>query len=492
VTARGIDRGVGRGRGIGRGHGGGRGRGVSRDAAFRRLWAGMTVSRLGTSVAGVATPLIAVQVLDASALTVSLLTAAAWLPWLIIGLPAGAWIDRVAKRPVMLACDTISALLVVSVPLAAWLYHLTIVQLLIVAALTGTASVFFQVAWIAYLPAMFDEGDLVGANAILQGSESATQIAGPAVGGALIAAVSAVAGLVVDSLSFAVSAVSLLLIRRPERSLWRRPQRGPIPAARRSITRDIVEGVRWVAREPFLRNLTIHGAAGNLALTGYGAITIVFLVRDVGLGTGTVGLLLAASGLGGVAAATATPYLVRRFGAARTMIRCKIGAGVASLLIPLTSSGAGLIAFFTGTALVSAFVVIGNVVAGSFRQAFTPPDLLGRVVTSMQFVNYGTIPIGAVLGGTIATAAGTRGAVAVMTIGYACSGLILALGPWRGRRDLPNRPSTDDRGLAAPEPATGRALPTTPPREGRDVPTTPLGEGRPVTAPLERPRAPTT
>jgi predicted MFS family arabinose efflux permease len=412
---------------------------IARDAAFRRLWTGATISRLGSSVAGVATPLIAVQVLDASAFTVSLLTAAAWLPWLIIGLPAGAWIDRLPKRPVMLACDAASALLVASVPLAAWLYHLTVVQLLIVAMLTGVAAVFFEVAWIAYLPAMFDDDELVGANAMLQGTESTTQIIGPAIGGALVAAVNAVAGLVVDAVSFAGSALSLLLIRRPERRLRR--------SSRRNIARDIITGVRWVAREPFLRALTLHGAAGNLALTGYGAIVIVFLVRDVGLGTGTVGLLLAASGLGGVAAATATPYLVRRFGAARTMIRCKIGAGVASLLIPLTRPGAGLIAFFAGTALVAALVVIGNVVSGSFRQSFTPPDLLGRVVTSMQFVNYGTIPVGALLGGTIATAIGARGAVAIMTVGYACSGLILALGPWRNRRDLPVR-------LSAAEPAT--------------------------------------
>jgi predicted MFS family arabinose efflux permease len=413
---------------------------IARDAAFRRLWTGMTVSRLGSSVAALATPLIAVQVLDASAFTVGLLTAAAWLPWLIIGLPAGAWIDRLPKRPVMLACDAVSGLLVASVPLAAWLYHLTVVQLLIVAMLTGVASVFFEIAWIAYLPAMFDD-ELVGANAILQGSDSATQIVGPAIGGALVAAVNAVAGLVVDALSFVGSAVSLLLIRRPER---RRPV-----APRRGIARDIVDGVRWVAREPYLRNLTLHGALGNLALTGYGAIVIVFLIRDVGVGTRTVGLLLAASGLGGVAAATATPFLVRRFGAARTMIRCKFGAGVASLLIPLTRPGAGLIAFFAGTALVAALVVIGNVVSGSFRQSFTPPDLLGRVVTSMQFVNYGTIPIGALLGGAIATAIGTRQAIAIMTIGYACSGLILVLGPWHNRRDLPVRPTDHDHHAGA-------------------------------------------
>jgi MFS family permease len=405
-------------------------RGVLRDAAFRRLWTGMTVSKLGTSVAGVATPLIAVQVLDASALTVSLLTAAAWLPWLLIGLPAGAWIDRVAKRPVMLACDAVSALLVASVPLAAWLWHLTVVHLLLVAMLVGAASVFFQVAYTAYLPAMFEADDLVGANAVLQGSESAVQIAGPAVAGALVAAVSAVAGLLVDAASFVVSFLGLLLVRRPERPV-------AAPAGRRSIGRDIAEGARWLAREPFLRNLTAHGAVSNLALTGYGAITIVFLIRDVGVGTGTVGVLLAASGLGGVAAATATPLLVRRFGAARALVVCKVSAGLSSLLIPLTTRGYGLLAFFTGTALVAGFVVAGNVIAGSFRQAYVPSDLLGRVVTSMQFVNLGAIPLGAVLGGVTAGLLGTRAAIAAMTVTYALAGLIMLLGPFRGRRDLP-------------------------------------------------------
>jgi hypothetical protein len=424
---------------------------VVRDVAFRRLWAGMTVSRLGSSVAAVATPLIAVQVLDAGAFMVSLLTAAAWLPWLIIGLPAGAWIDRVPKRPVMLICDAASALLVASVPLAAWRWHLTIVHLLVVAMLTGVAAVFFQVAWTAYLPAMFDAEDLVGANAILQGSESATQIAGPAGAGLLIAVVSAVAGLIVDAFSFVVSGLSLLAIRRPERR--------PAPAPRRGIVRDIIDGARWVAREPFLRSLTLHGAAGNLALTGYGAITVVFLVREIGVGTAGVGLLLTASGLGGVAAATATPLLVRRFGAARTMVAAKVSAGIAAPLIPLTRPGLGLIAFVVGSALVAAGVVTGNVVAGSFRQAYVPAALLGRVVTSMQFVNLGAIPLGAVLAGALAGPLGTRGAIAVMTAGYAFAGLILVLGPWRGRRDLPAASPGSQRTIHEQRYATAGDLP---------------------------------
>ncbi len=419
--------------------------GVLRDPAFRQLWAGMAVSKLGTSIAAVATPLIAVQMLDASAFLVSLLTAAAWLPWLLIGLPAGAWLDRVARRPVMLAADLVSAAVVVTVPVAAALGVLTMTHLLVVALLLGAASVFFTVAWTAYLPAMFDKGRLVEANSFLQGTESAAQVAGPAIGGALVSAVSAVAGLVADAVSFLVSTVFLWRIRRPERHpapaaghdpAGSDPAAGPAPG----IGREIATGVRWLARDRYLRNLTVHGASANLWLTGLNALTIVFLVRDVGVGTTGVGLLLALTSVGGVGAAAAAPALSRRFGTARTLVACKVSAGVASLLVPLTTPGPGLAAFVAGMVGVGFGVVAGNVLAGSFRQAYCPPEILGRVVTGMQFVNLGTIPLGAVLAGALASLAGVRGALTIMTIGYAVSGALLLLGPLRGRHDLPATP----------------------------------------------------
>ncbi|BCY14087.1 MFS transporter [Actinoplanes sp. L3-i22] len=482
-----------------------------RDRDFRKLWGGLTVSKLGSAVASVVTPLLAVQVLNADALTVSLLTAAAWLPWLLIGLPAGAWVDRVAKRPVLLACDAASALLVASVPLTAWLGHLTVTHLLLVALLTGVAAVFFEIAYTGYLPAMFEADQLIQANALANGSGSAAQIAGPALGGALAAAAGAATGLAIDAASFAASFVGLSLIRRPERPIHQShpeptanrnpypppadlvgshpspadragsqpsrtadngPRRSPTcddepqpsPAdrddpvphrlppgrdrrrpdtSRRSIAREIRAGLTWLLHDRYLRNLMTHGALSNLALNGYGAILVVFLVRDVGVSTGTVGLLLSASGLGGVAAASATPFLVRRFGAARAIRTTKAAAGCASLLIPFTGPGTGLLAFVAGTALVAAFVVAGNVITGSFRQAYVPPALLGRVLTAMQFVNFGTIPVGALLGGVLATAYGNRFCVAVMTATYALAGLIILLGPFRGRRDLPATNSSE-------------------------------------------------
>ncbi|MGA5304979.1 MFS transporter [Nucisporomicrobium flavum] len=412
----------------GRLHKGSRG-GVLRDGAFRRLWAGTTVSQLGTSVAGVATPLIAVQVLDAGPFQVSLLTAVAWLPWLLVGLPAGAWMDRVARRPVMLAADVVSAVVVLSVPVAAWLGVLTMGQLLVVAMALGVATVFFSVAWTAYLPAMFDDADLVTANSVLYGTESGTQVAGPAVGGVLIAAVSAAAGLVVDGLSFLISALCVWRIRRPERR--------PAAVERRGIRADIAAGARWLLGDPYLRNLMVHGAAANLALTGMNALLVVFLVRDVRVGTAAVGLLLAVSGVGGVAAASLTPLLVRRVGGARALVACKSATGLASLLVPWASRGPGLALFVAGMAGISAGAVAANVISGSFRQAYCPPAMFGRILTCMQFVNYGAIPVGAVLGGAAAAAFGTRTALVLLSVEYALSGLIVLFGPFRGRRDLP-------------------------------------------------------
>ncbi|MEV4636858.1 MFS transporter [Actinoplanes sp. NPDC049548] len=408
---------------------------VLRDVAFRRLWAGMTVSKAGSSVAAVATPLLAVQVLDAGPLPVSLLTAAAWLPWLVVGLPAGAWIDRVARRPVMLAADLVAAAVVASVPIAAWFGVLTMTHLLVMAMLLGVATVFFNVAWTAYLPAMFRKDQLVGANSVLHATDSAAQVAGPAMGGLLVATVSALAGFVTDALSFLVSAVLLWRIRRPER----RPS--PSQTAPGTLVRDIAAGARWLARDRYLRNLTLHGAAANLFLTGVNALLVVFLVRDVRLGTTGVGMLLAMSSLGGVGAASVTPLLVRRFGDARVLFWSKIFAGVASTLVPQTRPGAGLALVVAGMAGISAGAVAGNVINGSFRQAYCPPELLGRILTSMQFVNFGAIPVGAVLGGAAAAAFGTRQALTTITIGYALSGVILLLGPFRNRRDLPTGPT---------------------------------------------------
>ena len=396
---------------------------------FRLLLVGQTVSRLGTTASMVAAPLVAATTLHATAFQVSLLVAATWLPWLLVGLPAGALVDRLPRRPILVACDLLSAVLLVSAPVAAWLGLLTIGQLLLVALLVGVADVFSSTAGQVFLPSLVEPAGLARANARLQGGASAAQVAGPGFAGLLAHFGGAITALFADALSYLVSAGCLLRIRASER---------PVPdPGRESLVAAARAGLRFAARDPYLRVLAGFGAASNLALTAYQAILIVFLVREVGIGAGTIGLLFSIASLGGVAGAALAGPVVRRFGSARGLFLLEVGAGLAALLLPLTTPGRGLVWLVLGDAGVSAAVVAGNVINGSFRQRYCPPELLGRVTASMRVVNYGTMPLAAVLGGGLATAIGLRATMWAGTAGVLVAALVLLIGPLTRSRDLP-------------------------------------------------------
>ncbi len=412
-----------------------RGRGeVMRQHDFRLLWLGETTSAVGTSISKVALPLLAVVTLQASALQVSALTAAAWLPWLVIGLPAGAWVDRLPRRRVMQVCNIGSLLLLLSVPIAAWSGTLTIGQLLLVALLTGVASVFFQTAYQVYLPAVVPAGDLTEANAALQGSESVAQVGGPGLAGLLAQLAGAVTGLVADAVSFLVSTVCLVFIHAQDKPTKDETRSTPLRG-------QIADGLRFVRTDPYLRVLTVFGATSNLALTGYQAILVVFLVRDAGVSPGGVGLLISGMSAGGVVGAAGAGAVARQFGTARGMLACELVGAPFALLIPLTRPGLGLLWVVVGGVGVGAGIVSGNVIKGSFRQTYTPRHLLGRVIVTMQFLNYGTIPLGALLAGVLATTLGLRPTMWIMASGLTLASLVLLIGPIRQQRNLPTHPA---------------------------------------------------
>ncbi|MFD0821884.1 MFS transporter, partial [Micromonospora zhanjiangensis] len=381
------------------------------------------------------------------------------LPWLLIGLPAGVWVDRLPRRPVMVACDLASLLLFLSVPAAAWAGVLTFAHLLAVAFGTGVASVFFQCAYQVYLPCLLTPDQLPEGNAKLQGTESVAQVGGPGVAGLIVQlAGSAVTALLVDAASFLISALCLLGIRAGE----------PEPRPRRrssTLRREIAEGLRFVARDPYLRVLTVFGAASNFWLVGYQAILVVFLIREVGVGPGAVGAVMAGMSCGGVLGAVVATRIARRFGTARGMLLAELVAMPAGLLIPLARPGAGLACVVAGGVIVGAGVVAGNVIKGSWRQVYTPHHLLGRVISSMQLVNLGTIPVGAVLAGALGGALGLRPAMWVLTGGMALTWFVLLIGPLRRHRDLPTHPRprvadpTERPGPAGDGGSTGRPVP---------------------------------
>lgn len=396
---------------------------------FLLFWAGQTVSKTGSAVTTVALPLVVIHALSADALTMGVLNAAIWLPWLLIGLQAGAWADRTRKRPLMIACDVASAVLLVSVPVAAWLGVLTMAHVLLVAFAVGCATVLFTAAYSAYVPFLVGRDNLMGANSRLHVSEQAAKVAGPGIGGVVAQVTGAVAGLVVDAASFVVSAVCLRSIRAVEPA--------PQPKARRSVRADVVEALKVVVRDPYLRVLTLHSGAVNLCMAGLQALWVLFLVRTAGLGSWVVGALTAAIAIGGVLGATLAPWYSRRLGSARAL---RLGSPVTALfglLFPLADPGVGIVLALVGVMASSMGTAANSVIAVSFRQAYCPREMLGRVAMSIRFVIFGVNPVGALLGGVLGTVLDLRTAIWILVIANIAAGFTLYIGPLRTGRDLP-------------------------------------------------------
>lgn len=403
---------------------------VLRQRDFRLLWIGETTSKVGSSVTTVALPLVAVVMLHAGTFAVGALTAMVWLPWLVFGLPAGAWVDRLAHRPVMLVCDVVSALVFVSVPVAAWFGWLTVAQLLVVACVSGCAGLFFTTAYRAYLPTVVEDRDLAAGNALLKGSEAAAQLGGRSVGGLIAQWLGATAGLLADAVSFVVSALCLVGIRarEPRRTGGRRVS---------TLRQEIAEGTRWVTTDPYLRTFALFGAVANIGLTGYQAVQVIFLVRVLGVGTGAVGALVAASGAGGILGALVATRVTRRWGTARGLVLFLAATLPFGLLIPLTFAGPGLALLVAGSVLLGVGVVVANVVSAVFQQTYCPPAIRGRVSATSGLVSAGASPLGAVLAGALGVLVGVRPTVWIMMGVVLCAGLIVIAGPFARDRDLP-------------------------------------------------------
>ncbi|MEY9930390.1 MFS family permease [Catenulispora sp. GP43] len=414
-----------------------------RDPGFRRFYVGDVADQFGTSVTSVAVPLVAITTLHAGTFAVSLLSMAAWLPWLVIALPVGVWVDRTRHRPVMLASAAASGALLASVPLIGG----GVGYLLAVTLLVGAASVFYQTAYRAYLPTLIASEDLAEGNAKLQGSASAAQIVGNGGGGLLTQALGGLDVMLVNASTFVVSVLCLTSIRAEEK----RPR--PVE---RVMRREIAEGLRLVARDRWIRTLTVFGGVSNLALMAYQSILPVFLVRDVGFGAGTVGLLVAAASTGGVFGAFLVRRVAARIGTARATLLFEVGFALPAVLIAATAKGIGTLCYLVGAFSVSAGVVAGNVIKAGFVQAYCPPGLLGRVNASASFINYGTLPLGALLGGVLGALAGVPTAMWITTAGVPAAGLVLLISPLRPVRDLP--PATAPHPLHGAEPAVSASV----------------------------------
>jgi MFS family permease len=405
---------------------------LARNRNFALLWFGEGVSVLGNATTSVLLPLLAVVGFDAGAGWMGALTAAAWLPWLLIGLPAGAWVDRLPARRVMIVSDLAAAVTLASVPVAWLLDVLTLPHLAVAAFCNGVCTVFFRAAYPALVRQVAPHEQQEPAFARLFGTESAMQVAGPGVGGLLAHAVSTAGGLLVDTVSFLVSAVCLWRLKLPAT-----PPPRSAEAEVASLAQRIREGIDYLRHDRILRFFTVMGGLSNFGLTGYAALLVLFLVREVHLGAGTVGLVMAMGSLGGVIGATIATRVSRRLGSARALLALQLLAGPPALLVPLGAPGAGLVAMVAGLLLVGVGVVAGNVVRGAWRNRYVPEHLVARQVTTAQVVNLGTMPLAGIAAGALGSTLGLRPTIAVMAAIHVLACLSLYWSPLRGLREMP-------------------------------------------------------
>lgn len=396
---------------------------------FALLWTGFTVSAFGTAVTTVALPLVALVTLDASTFEVGVVTAATVVAWLLFGLSAGVWVDRFPHRPLLVFCDAVRAVAILSVPIAAAFDVLTLAQLVLVAFVISVGSVFFDIGFQTYVPEVLDSSHLIVANSRLQGSESVAQVGGPPLGGALVGAIGAPATMLVDAASYVVSGISILSIRTPDAPVQ--------PPGESRMLAQIREGLSFVVRDPVLRPLTICASVLNLFGVALETLAVVFLVRTLDIPTALVGVLLAANGAGGVLGAFAAGALSTRIGGARALRVAVVAGPLLALLTPLASEGPRLVLFAAGMMGISAFTVVFSVIARTYRQLTTPPRLLGRVTATIRFVSWGVLPFGALLAGGLGEAFGTRTALWVICASFLLTPVPVLLSPLRRARDLP-------------------------------------------------------
>jgi MFS family permease len=412
----------------------------SRD--FRTLFTATAFSQLGTNIGYVAVPLIAVSALDASAGEVGLLATLSTVAFLLIGLPAGAWVDRMRHRRVLITADLVRAGLFASVPSAWALDALTLEHLYTVVLLNGCATVFFDVGSQSALPRLVGRESLVRANAAVVSLQAAGNVAGRGAGGGIVQVFTAPVAVIGVGVLYLASALRLAL---PATGRARRQADGVVPAgvddargmSRGGLAAQIGEGLRHVLRNAELRALALTASLTNLGSQIVNTLLPVLFTRELGLSAGALGLYWAAGGAGILLGARCARPVARRLGHGRTLGVAGLVMAPTALLVPLIDRGPCLWLAGAGWVLVTFKIGVDNVLGVSLRQRLTPDPLLGRMNATFRFMLTGAIAVGSAVAGLIGELAGLRVA---MWVGAGCLTLAFLpvfLSPVRRRRELP-------------------------------------------------------
>jgi MFS family permease len=383
------------------------------NADFVRLWTGQSISEFGSQVSQLAIPLLAATGLHASPLQFSLLGVLGFLPFILFALPAGVWVDRLSRRRILIVGDAARAALLVLIPVL-WATHtLRLWHLLVLQFVIGIFTVFFDVAYQSYLPSLVEREQLVEGNSKLQLTVSVTQVAGPSASGALIAALTAPYAILADAFSFVTSTMFMLRMRHREE---------PRPAAEEGAAKpkmwpEVKEGLRWVVGHRWLRAIAMCTGTSNFFSSVLFAIFVLYAVRNLHLSAFEIGLVFGVGSFGSILGALVVNRLQRAIGVGRTILLTAIVFSAGGLAVPLSPRSFPLPLLMVGQMLFGFGAVAYNITQVSLRQAITPERLQGRMNAAMRWIVWGTIPLGSLAGGVIATASGLRAALWIGAIG---------------------------------------------------------------------------
>ena len=403
---------------------------------FRQLWVGDALGQFGAQLAMLALPIYAVSTLHATAWQMGALTAAETAAFLVIGLPTGAWVDRMRKRPALIVADLVRAAVLVTVAATALTGHGSMPLLYVAGFVMSVATAFFDVSHQSYVPGLVGLERIVEGNSKLQATQSVAAVVAPAVGGALLRVIIAPALLTVTAVTYLGSAVAIWRIRHEEAL--------PAREDRRPLRTEIAEGLAFVLRQPLLRRIVACTSIGNLAGAVSGALTVIYALRVLGLDEATLGAVYSASAIGGIAGAVLADRVARWVGEGRTVALSALAwtpaLALTPLALPLSGTVPAAVTLIVGGIGGTFCVVLYNVAQVSFRQRLCPPALLGRMNASVRFIVWGTLPLGGLLGGFLGTHLGVLPTLWVAVGVSFLATLPVVLSPLVRMRDLPGRP----------------------------------------------------
>ena len=405
-----------------------------RQSDFMKLWTAQTISQFGDEITGIALPFVAITILGADAFQMGILGVVRFLPWILFTLPAGVWVDRMRRRPILIGADVARAALLATIPIGVLGGWLTIWQIYVVSFLAGTLEVFFDIAYQSYLPSIVERDELVEGNSKLELSRAGSSVMGPTVAGFLIELVRAPIAIIFDALSYLGAALFVALIRRGEPLP---PPHDPSEGKPPSMWQEARAGIGYVARSPYLRN--IAACTGTLNLFGNigGVLLLLYLVDELGLSAGTLGLVFAIGNIGVLLGALTGGRLARIVGIGPTIIATAALSGVAMVFIPLAPRDDPFWFLVAGGIIAGFTTVAYNVNQVGLRQAITPDRMMGRMNATMRLIVWGTIPIGALIGGFLGGAIGLQATLWVSAAGAFLGFLPVLLSPVRTLREIP-------------------------------------------------------